>query len=92
MDKLSKELNINTKNIFATASPTLFAVVVHNTWLQKWLKNAEVDNCVNNLDFTLQPGESVPYPWRKIFIKVNTTIFFFFCIFFSVIIKRNYLF
>ena len=72
MDSISKELNINSNNILPTASPTLFSVVVHNTWLKKWLKNVEVDNCVNNLDFTLQPGESVPYPWKKIFIKVFT--------------------
>ncbi|XP_047529568.1 WD repeat-containing protein 81 [Vanessa atalanta] len=70
MDKISKELDINSKNIFTTASPNLFAVVVHNNWL-KWFKNAEVYNCVEKeLDFTLQPGESVPYPWRKIFIRV----------------------
>ncbi|XP_052740198.1 WD repeat-containing protein 81 [Bicyclus anynana] len=70
MDKISKDLNINSKNIFATSTPTVFAVVVHNTWLRKWLKSVETDNCVNNLDFTLQPGESVPYPWKKIFIRV----------------------
>lgn len=71
MDKISKELNLSSKNIFVTSSPTVFAVVVHNTWLRKWLKNDEIDNCVNNLDFTLQPGESVPYPWKKIFIRVR---------------------
>lgn len=70
MEDISKELNINSRNIFTTASSNLFAVVVHNTWLRKWLKNVEIDACVNNLDFTLQPGESVPYPWKKIFIKV----------------------
>lgn len=70
MEDISKELNINSRNIFTTASSNLFAVVVHNTWLRKWLKNVEIDACVNNLDFTLQLGESVPYPWKKIFIKV----------------------
>lgn len=75
MDSISKELNISSNNILPTASPTLFSVVVHNTWLKKWIKNVEVDNCVNNLDFTLQPGESVPYPWKKIFIKVVIYIF-----------------
>ncbi|XP_045497388.1 WD repeat-containing protein 81 [Colias croceus] len=70
MECIIKELKLNRKNIQKTSSQTLFAVVVHNTWLKKWLKNLEVDNCVNNIDFTLQPGESVPYPWKKVFIKV----------------------
>ncbi|XP_075973262.1 WD repeat domain 81 isoform X2 [Anticarsia gemmatalis] len=70
MDYIVKELGISNKNIFPTASPDLFTVVVHTSWLKKWLKNVEVDNTLNNVDFTLQPGESVPYPWRKIFIRV----------------------
>lgn len=71
MDCIAKELDINYKNIFSTASPSLFTVVIHTSWLKKWLKNAEVDNSVNNVDFTAQPGEKVPYPWRKIFIRVR---------------------
>ncbi|XP_049868952.1 WD repeat-containing protein 81 [Pectinophora gossypiella] len=70
MDCICKELEVNSKNIFPTASSNLFAVVVHSSWLKKWLKNGEVDNSVNDVDFTLQLGESVPYPWRKIFIRV----------------------
>lgn len=72
MELIVKELGLNSKNIFPTSSTNLCAVVVHNTWLKKWLKNLEVDNSVNNVDFTLQPGESVPYPYRKIFIRVCT--------------------
>lgn len=71
MDYIVKELGISHKNIFPTASPGLYSVVVHTSWLKKWLKNLEVDVSLNNVDFTLQPGESVPYPWRKIFIKVR---------------------
>lgn len=71
MDYIVKELGISHKNIFPTASPGLYSVVVHTSWLKKWLKNLEVDISLNNVDFTLQPGESVPYPWRKIFIKVR---------------------
>ncbi|KAL0841004.1 hypothetical protein ABMA28_014780 [Loxostege sticticalis] len=70
MELIVKELGLNSKNVFPTSSTNLCAVVVHNTWLKKWLKNLEVDNSVNNVDFTLQPGESVPYPYRKIFIRV----------------------
>ncbi|XP_050670709.1 WD repeat-containing protein 81 [Leptidea sinapis] len=70
MDFIVKELGINRKNIHSTHTPSLFGVVVHNTWLKKWIKNLDVDNTVNNLDYTLQPGESVPYPWHKVFIKV----------------------
>ncbi|XP_047516926.1 WD repeat-containing protein 81 isoform X2 [Pieris napi] len=70
MDCIVRDLRLNSKNVYTTSSPTLFAVVVHNTWLKKWLKNIEVDNSVNNIDFTLQPGESVPYPWKKVFIRV----------------------
>ncbi|XP_028170589.1 WD repeat-containing protein 81 [Ostrinia furnacalis] len=71
MEFIVKELGFNSKNIFPTVSTDLCAVVVHNTWLKKWLKNLEVDNSVNSVDFiTLQPGESVPYPFRKIFIRV----------------------
>lgn len=70
MDSIVKDLDINSKNIFPTGSPTLYTVVVHTTWLKKWLKNGEVDNTLNNVNFVLQPGESVPYPWRKIFIRV----------------------
>lgn len=71
MDFIVKELGINSKNVFPTGSSDLCTVVVHNTWLKKWLKNLEVDITVNNVDFTLQPGESVPYPYRKIFIRVS---------------------
>lgn len=71
MDYIVKELGISYKNIFPTASPGLYTVVVHTTWLKKWIKNLEVDTSVNNVDFTLQPGESVPYPWRKIFMRVS---------------------
>lgn len=71
MDSIVKELSISNKNIFPTAWPDLFTVVVHTSWLKKWLKNVDVDNTLNNADFTLQPGESVPYPWRKIFIRVG---------------------
>ncbi|CAB3253741.1 unnamed protein product [Arctia plantaginis] len=70
MDSIVKELSISNKNIIPTAWPDLFTVVVHTSWLKKWLKNVDVENTLNNADFTLQPGESVPYPWRKIFIRV----------------------
>ncbi|CAK1547015.1 unnamed protein product [Leptosia nina] len=70
MESIVNELKLGRKNIYSTSSPSLFAVVVHNTWLKKWLKYVEVDSSVNNIDFTLQPGESVPYPWKKVFIKV----------------------
>ncbi|XP_073945062.1 WD repeat domain 81 isoform X2 [Choristoneura fumiferana] len=70
MDSIVKELGISNKNIFTTGSTNLFRVVVHSGWLKKWLKNVEVDNTVNNVDFALQAGESVPYPWRAIFIRV----------------------
>ncbi|XP_063618306.1 WD repeat-containing protein 81 [Cydia splendana] len=70
MDNIVKELGISNKNIFTTASANLFSVVVHSSWLKKWLKNLEVDNTVNDVDFALQAGESVPYPWRTIFIRV----------------------
>ncbi|KAM3964392.1 WD repeat domain 81 [Aphomia sociella] len=70
MEYIVKELGINSENIFPTASSSLYVVVVHNSWLQKWMKNVDIDNTVNNVDFTLQSGESVPYPWRKIFIRV----------------------
>ncbi|XP_022830697.1 WD repeat-containing protein 81 [Spodoptera litura] len=70
MDYIVKELGISNKNIFPTASPGLFSVVVHTAWLKKWIKNIEIDTSLNNVDFTLQPGESVPYPWRKIFMRV----------------------
>ncbi|RVE48081.1 hypothetical protein evm_007268 [Chilo suppressalis] len=70
MEIIAKELGLCSKNIFLTSSPNLCAVVVHTTWLKKWLKNAEVDNSVNLIDFNLQPGESVPYPFKKIFIRV----------------------
>ncbi|KAH9640115.1 hypothetical protein HF086_016046 [Spodoptera exigua] len=70
MDNIVKELGISNKNIFPTASPGLFSVVVHTAWLKKWIKNIEIDTSLNNVDFTLQPGESVPYPWRKIFVRV----------------------
>lgn len=70
MDNIARELGLSTKHIHPTASPSLFAVIVHTSWLRKWLKNVEIDNCTNNLNFSLQPGESVQYPWRKIFIKV----------------------
>ncbi|XP_026750161.1 WD repeat-containing protein 81 [Galleria mellonella] len=70
MEYIVKELGIKSDNIFSTVSPDLFAIVVHNSWLKKWLKNLDVDNTVNNIDFTLQAGESVPYPWRKIFVRV----------------------
>lgn len=72
MDHIVKELGISNKNIFPTASSGLYTVVVHTSWLKKWLKNLEVDISLNDVDFTLQPGESVPYPWRKIFIRVCT--------------------
>lgn len=71
MDSIVKELGISNKNIFTTGSINLFRVVVHSGWLKKWLKNVEVDNTVNNVDFALQAGESVPYPWRAIFIRVR---------------------
>lgn len=71
MDYICKELGIPSKNILTTASPNVFTVVVHSCWLKKWLKNKEVDNTVNNVDFALQPGESVPYPWKKVFIRVS---------------------
>ncbi|XP_048482754.1 WD repeat-containing protein 81 [Plutella xylostella] len=70
MDSIVKELDIPSKNIFPTNLPHVFTVIVNSSWLKKWLKNKEVDNTVNNVDFALQPGESVPYPWRKIFIRV----------------------
>ncbi|XP_053607519.1 WD repeat-containing protein 81 isoform X2 [Plodia interpunctella] len=70
MEHIVKELELNSENIFPTASSNTFTVIVHNSWLKKWLKNSDVDNALNNVDFTLQPGESVPYPWRKLFIKV----------------------
>ncbi|XP_059059131.1 WD repeat-containing protein 81 [Achroia grisella] len=70
MEYIIKELGINSDNIFPTASSRLFSVVVHNNWLKKWMKNLNVDNTVNNVDFALQAGESVPYPWRKIFVRV----------------------
>lgn len=70
MDCICKELNINNKNVFSTSTPNLFTVVVHSSWLKKWLKNTEIDSSVNNVDYTLQPGESVSYPWRKVFIRV----------------------
>lgn len=70
MDTIVKELDISSKNVFPTNNPNLFVVIVHSNWLKKWLKNLEVDNSVNNIDIALQPGESVPYPWRKIFIRV----------------------
>ncbi|CAG5032848.1 unnamed protein product [Parnassius apollo] len=70
MDSIIKDLDINSKNVFPTNSTNLFAVIVHSNWLKKWLKNLEVDNSVNNTDIALQPSESVPYPWRKIFIRV----------------------
>lgn len=71
MDSIVKELDIPSKNIFPTNLPHVFTVVVNSSWLKKWLKNKEVDNTVNNVDFALQPGERVPYPWRKIFIRVS---------------------
>lgn len=71
MDCICKELDINNKNVFSTSTPNLFTVVVHSSWLKKWLKNTEIDSSVNNIDYTLQLGESVPYPWRKVFIKVR---------------------
>lgn len=71
MDYIVKELGIPSANIFSTASSSLFTVVVHSYWLKKWLKNIEVDKTVNNVDFALQPGESVPYPWKKVFIHVS---------------------
>ncbi|XP_045535632.1 WD repeat-containing protein 81 [Papilio machaon] len=70
MDTIVKELDINSKNVFPTNNPNLFVVIVHSNWLKKWLKNLDIDNSVNNIDIALQPGESVPYPWRKIFIRV----------------------
>ncbi|XP_063896801.1 WD repeat-containing protein 81-like [Helicoverpa armigera] len=70
MDYIVKELGISNKNIFPAASPGLYSVVVHTSWLKKWIKNLEIDTSLNNVDFTLQPGESVPYPWRKIFMRV----------------------
>ncbi|XP_068631665.1 WD repeat-containing protein 81 [Battus philenor] len=70
MDNIIKELDISSKNVFPTSTSNLFAVIVHSNWLKKWLKNLEFDNSVNNIDVALQSGESVPYPWRKIFIRV----------------------
>lgn len=72
MDCICKELNINIKNVFSTSTSNLFTVVVHSSWLKKWLKNTEINSTVNNADYTLQLGESVSYPWRKIFIRVRT--------------------
>lgn len=70
MDCIARELGINVKNILPSSSPSVFAVIVHTSWLKKWLKNLEVDNSTFTTDFTPQPGESVQYPWRKVFIKV----------------------
>lgn len=70
MDNIASELGLNAKNIYPTASPSLFTVIVTNSWLKKWLKNVEIYNFTNNEDFSMQPGERVNYPWRKIFIKV----------------------
>ncbi|XP_013199895.1 WD repeat-containing protein 81 [Amyelois transitella] len=70
MELIVKELDLYSENIFPTATPNVFTAVVHNSWLKKWLKNSDVDNTVNNVDFTLHRGESIPYPWRKLFIKV----------------------
>ncbi|KAJ2946109.1 hypothetical protein O0L34_g5031 [Tuta absoluta] len=70
MDCICKELEINSKNIFPTTSTDLYTVVVHSSWLKKWMKNSEIYSTVNNVDFSLQPGEDVPYPWRKISIRV----------------------
>lgn len=69
MENLVKELGIPSKNIFTTPSNTLFTVVVHSAWIKKWLKNTQVEN-IDNVDFPLQPSESVVYPYRKIFIRV----------------------
>lgn len=71
MDCICKELNINNKNVFSTSTSNLFTVVVHSSWLKKWLKNTEIDSSVNNVDYTPQIGESVSYPWRKVFIRVR---------------------
>ncbi|KAL4709964.1 hypothetical protein ACJJTC_003927 [Scirpophaga incertulas] len=70
MEVIAKELKINSKNIFPTPTPNICAVIVHNTWLKRWLKNLEVDNSLNNEDFSIQPGERVPYPFRKIFVRI----------------------
>ncbi|KAJ0177056.1 hypothetical protein K1T71_007065 [Dendrolimus kikuchii] len=61
---------ISGKNIFPAASLGLFEVVVHTSWLKKWLKNIDVDNTVNTFDIVSHSGESVPSPWRKVFIRV----------------------
>lgn len=71
MENIITELGISGKNIFPVASFGLFEVVVHTTWLKKWLKNTDVDNTVNTFDFVPHPGESVPSPWKKIFIRVR---------------------
>lgn len=70
MDSIARELGLSAKNIHTTASPSLFTVIVNTSWLKKWLKNVEIDNFMNSDDFSMLPGESVQYPWRKIFIKV----------------------
>lgn len=71
MDCIIKDLGIPRQNIFNTVSNNLFTVVVHNAWLKKWLKGTDIDNSLNNIDFCLQLGEGVPYPYKKIFVKVS---------------------
>lgn len=71
MDYVAKELGISSKNIFPTASPNLLSAVVHISWLKNWLRNFEVNCSVNNADNSLQPDESVSYPWRKVFVRVR---------------------
>lgn len=71
MENITKELGIPSKNVFGTASNNLFTVIVHSAWLKKWLKNIEVDNSINDIDFLYQLGESVSYPYKKVFIKVR---------------------
>lgn len=78
MDSITSELGLSTKNVYTTASPSLFTVIVNTTWLKKWLKDVDIDNFTNNDDFSMQPGESINYPWKKIFIKVLSSVHVFY--------------
>lgn len=76
MESIIEELGISRKNILCSPSNNLFTVVVHSTWLKKWLKKVyqnetDVDSNINNINFIIQPGENVPYPYKKIFIRVS---------------------
>lgn len=71
MDGIVTELGISAKNINPVSSPGLFEVIVHSSWLKRWLKNIDVNNSVNNMDFVSNHGESINSPWRKVFIRVR---------------------